>query len=243
MFLMMDKASNGVNKEYGVYAGIGAVLIVVVVGLWWMRANQAPAATPSEDVTITTESDISSEAAIGDEVSVASSVPPAEKPPVQNQPATVVPYTPFTLVAGETVASWDFVGTHKDGGQLEAKVRADIARLNGLISTGEVSRYEVYVSLANQYHLLGDGGKEYEFLGYALAIDASHTGLAWNNMGKLLERLGAYKSARVAYDNMVKAQPTAQYLRARLEFLQAHMPEDTEAIAQAEAALAASSGQ
>jgi tetratricopeptide (TPR) repeat protein len=139
------------------------------------------------------------------------------------------------------VASWNFAGTYKDGGTLEARANADIARLKGLMGSPDFTKYELYVSIANQYELLGDGKQEFTYLNYALAIDSTKTGLAWHNMGKLLERLGAYKSARVAYDRAVQAQSTSQYIRARLEFLQAHMPEDTDAIAQAQADLAASS--
>ena len=113
--------------------------------------------------------------------------------------------------------------------------------MKGLMGSPDFTKYELYVSIANQYELLGDGKQEFTYLNYALAIDSTKTGLAWHNMGKLLERLGAYKSARVAYDRMVQAQSTSQYIRARLEFLQAHMPEDTDAIAQAQADLAASS--
>ena len=112
--------------------------------------------------------------------------------------------------------------------------------MKGLLNSGTFTNYELYVSIANQYELLGDGKQEYTYLNYALAIDSTKTGLAWHNMGKLLERLGVYKSARVAYDRMIQAQSTTQYIRARLEFLQAHMPEDTDAINEAQAALSAS---
>ena len=221
-----DKLTN-MNIRY-IYAIIGALLILVA-GIWWVQANKVSDA-PAEAVATSTEP-------------IATSTPSSSntsvQPVAQQQPTSPTP-VPFALISGETVASWDFSGTHKDGGQLEAKVRADITRLKGLINSGTYTNYELYVSIANQYELLGDGKQEFTYLNYALAIDSTKTGLAWHNMGKLLERLGAYKSARVAYDRMVATQPTAQYIRARLEFLQAHMPEDTDAIAQAEADLAAS---
>ncbi len=143
----------------------------------------------------------------------------------------------FPLVAGESVASWDFVGTYEDGGALEERVLANITRLKGLFGQEGYTDYELYVSFANQYELLGDGEKSYDYLLKALAIDSETTGLAWHNMGKLMERFGALKTARIAFDNMVTAQATMQYQTTRIDFLKAHMPEDTAAIKQAEAQL------
>ena len=228
---MIDKASNGVNKEYGMYAAGALAFVVLVAGIWWTQANKISNA-PAETVATSTEP-------------VATSTPSSSNPPVQPvtqkpKPSPSTPSPVFSLVSGEVIASWDFVGTYNDNGQLEARANAEIARMKGLLNSGTYTNYELYVSIANQYELLGDGKQEYTYLNYALAIDSTKTGLAWHNMGKLLERLGAYKSARVAYDRMVQAQSTSQYIRARLEFLKAHMPEDTTAIAQAEADLAAS---
>ena len=212
-----------------------SALLLLAAGIWWVQTNKVPD-VPTEPVATSTEPVPTSSTP-----STSTSNPPVQ-PAVGQQPSpTQSSQAPFALVSGETVTSWDFAGTHNDNGQLEAKVRADIERLKGLLNSGEYTKYELYVSIANQYELLGDGKQEYTYLNYALAIDSTKTGLAWHNMGKLLERLGAYKSARVAYDRLVQVQSTTQYIRARLEFLQAHMPEDTGAIAQAQADLAASS--
>ena len=228
---MIDKASNGVNKEYGMYAAGALAFVVLVAGIWWTQANKTSDA-PAETVATSTEP-------------VATSTPSSSNPPVQPvtqkpKPSPSTPSPVFSLVSGEVIASWDFAGTYNDNGQLEARANAEIARMKSLLNSGTYTNYELYVSIANQYELLGDGKQEFTYLNYALAIDSTKTGLAWHNMGKLLERLRAYKSARVAYDKLVQMQPTTQYLRARLEFLQAHMPEDTVAIAQAQADLAAS---
>ncbi len=223
-----DKLTN-MNTRY-VYAIIGALLLLVA-GIWWVKATPSPSEPVPENIATSSDSAL---------IATSSSSNPPVQPVAQKpKPSSVTPPA-FSLVSGETIASWDFSGSYKDGGQLEAKVRADITRLKGLLNSGTFTNYELYVSIANQYELLGDGKQEFTYLNYALAIDSTKTGLAWHNMGKLLERLGAYKSARVAYDRMLQAQPTSQYIRARLEFLQARMPEDTAAIAQAEADLAAS---
>lgn len=211
----------------------GAVLIVVVAGIWWIKTNQAPA-VPVEIAATSSESSLIAASSTSNLpirlVTKQKSTPPSP---------TTSSYS-FSLVPGEGIASWDFAGTHKDGGQLEARVRAEIEKMKGLLNSGASNRYELYVSIANQYNLLGDGRQEFTYLNYALGVDSTKTGLAWHNMGKLLERLGAYKSARVAYDAMIQAQPTSQYILARLEFLKAHMPEDTDAIGQVEADLGTS---
>lgn len=222
------------------YAAVVAGAIFLAGVIWWTQANK-PSGTPIDTVATSTDSTSSPQAATSS-ASTPTPTPTPSSPVVAQKPKPVpaAPSPAFSLVQGEAVASWDFVGTHNDNGQLEAKVRADIERLKGLLNSGKYTNYELYVSIANQYELLGDGKQEYTYLSHALAIDSTKTGLAWHNMGKLLEKLGAYKSARVAYDRLIQVQPTTQYLRARLEFLKAHAPEDTDAIKRAEADLSVS---
>ena len=150
---------------------------------------------------------------------------------------------PFELASGESVSSWSFQGAYTGNPELEAKAETEIERLEGLFGQEGYTDYELDVSIANQHNLLGDGKKEYDYLMRALAIDSEKTGLAWHNVGKLFERLGAIQTARIAYDNMVEAQQVIQYQIERLEFLQAYMPEDIEAIKQAEAQLQGTSGE
>ena len=225
------------NKQYGVYAALGALLVIIVGGIWWARSN-TPNPAPAQTAT-TTDSGTSTTTTTAGNTTTA---PAGTQSTTGAQPKSAPLATgyKFSLVPGETVASWNFAGSYKDGGTLEASRYAEIVRLLKMLNSNAFTNYELYVSVANQYELLGDGKQEFTYLNYALAIDSTKTGLAWHNMGKLLERLGAYKSARVAYDRMIQAQPTTQYLRTRLEFLKARMPEDAAAIAQAEAALSAS---
>ena len=150
---------------------------------------------------------------------------------------------PFELATGESISSWDFKGVYTGNSELEQRGKEEITRLMGLFGQEGYTDYELYVSIANQYDLLGNGRKEYDYLRMALAVDAEHTGLAWHNMGKLLERFGAYQSARIAYDAMVEAQPILQYQSVRVEFLKMYMPEDTEAIKRAENQLSGTAGE
>lgn len=149
----------------------------------------------------------------------------------------------FEFAEGEKITSWDFQGVYTDNAELEERVQTEITRLKGLFGQEGYTDYELYVSIANQYELLGDGEKTYNYLRMALAVDAEHTGLAWHNMGKLLERFGLFESARIAFDAMVEAQSAIQYQTVRLEFLKTHMPEDTEAIERAQAQLDGTLGE
>ena len=139
---------------------------------------------------------------------------------------------PLPLVEDDAVSSWDFQGTHEDGGELEKKAKDEIVRLGSLYGNpeGEPTDYILNVSIANQYELLGDGKSAYKYLGRALSIDSTKTGLAWRNLGSLLERLGALQTARIAYARAVEAQPFIEYHVARLRFLITHFADDTAAI-------------
>jgi len=141
---------------------------------------------------------------------------------------------PLSIARGDTVSSWSFQSSHADGGEMEKRARDEIARLEEMIGKDngpDVTDYQLYVGIANQYQLLGDGQRAYEYLGKALAIDAEHTGLAWHNLGVLMERLGAKNTARVAYANAVEAQPHIdQYWVAHLRFLTNHFPAETNTI-------------
>ncbi len=139
----------------------------------------------------------------------------------------------YSLAAGDTIASWEFQGSYKDGGPLEQKANDAIVRLREQLQDAatEPTDYSVYVSIASQYTLLGDGKSAYESLLHALAIDPEKTGLAWHNMAALMERLGALNTARDAYTRAVDAQPhIEQYHTARLEFLTKSFPEDVATI-------------
>ncbi len=139
----------------------------------------------------------------------------------------------FGVVAGDTIASWDWQGPYADGGAFEAKARGEITRLEALFGNpeGEPTDYILHVSIANQHHLLGDGEAEFASLNRAIAIDSTTTGLAWRNMGALMEKLGALGSARIAYAKAIEAQvQIIEYHTTYISFLLKHFSADTNAI-------------
>ena len=140
------------------------------------------------------------------------------------------------VVSGEEISLWDFQGAYIGNAELEAKADASIGRSLGLIGSGQYSDYTLYVSVANQYDLKGDGRNELMYLEKALAVSTT-TGLAWHNAGQLFTRLGAYQTARFALERAAAVQPITQYERALVDFLEAHFPEDTAAIGEGRQAL------
>lgn len=126
----------------------------------------------------------------------------------------------YPLAAGETVASWKLSGA----GTNVAVTNKEIARLKGLIGKAGVPDYDLYVGIASEYELLGDGKTAYQYFSKAIAVDPSR-GLAYYNLGHLLEGLGALKTARSAYEAAAKAEPTVSvYQEAVTQFDTRHQP-------------------
>ena len=139
----------------------------------------------------------------------------------------------YHLAQGEKITNWQFQGAYTGNADLEKRAHDEIDRLQGFVGKGPDTDYSYYISIANQYDLLGDGKSEYSYLQKALAIDAMHTGLAWSNVAALFERLGALSSARDAYKRAANAQASPQYITAYLEFLTERFPHETSEIEKA----------
>jgi len=144
----------------------------------------------------------------------------------------------------DSIISWNFTGAYADRPDLIAKANAEIARLSGLIGKGIYSDTILFVSIANQYGLLGDGKQEYEYLNRAVEAGGNTTGLPWHNLGVLMERLGALQTARIAYENATLVQPEIkEWHYAYLTFLTARMKNYTTGIEKAFAAAKKNLGQ
>jgi tetratricopeptide (TPR) repeat protein len=140
---------------------------------------------------------------------------------------------PLPIVAGDDIASWSFAGAYSDNQELIAKADAEIKRLQGLIGKGTYSDVAILVGIANQYDLVGDGKREYEYLGTAVN-SSTENGLPWHNLGVLMEKLGAFKTARIAYEKSVLALPRLDsYQYSYIEFLITRMKDDSDSIEKA----------
>ena len=195
---------------------IGGILVVGIVGIGIMQLRNSEK-EPDQSLPIT-----------GIQATTTTSEPSSPPAPISiPKPA---PFTGIALLPGDAIASWDFKGAYTGNPELESKADAELARLQSLMGSQQYPDYVLYVSMANQYDLKGDGRQELAYLEKALAIDSTRTGLAWYNAGQLLKRLGAYRTARVAFERAATVQPVAQYQKALTDFLKTHFPSDTSAI-------------
>ena len=149
---------------------------------------------------------------------------------------------PLSVISIEEVKNWDFEGPYEASEELKSQALAEIKRLEGLFEEKNFTEYELNVSIANQYDLLGDGKKTYEYLSKAIRIDSEKTGLAWNNMARLMEKLGAYENAKIAFDLTIKAQPIPAFYIAQIDFLERHFPDDKASIEKAKNGLGTPNG-
>jgi len=115
----------------------------------------------------------------------------------------------YTLSPNDHISTWQWHGAYLDGAQKESDTKKEIARLRSMFGKGSVSDYELYIGIASQYELLGDGKSAYQYLSGAIAKEPKK-GLAYMNMGHLMEELGAFTTAHQAYDEAVRLEPTNQ---------------------------------
>lgn len=137
---------------------------------------------------------------------------------------------PFPVNPNDTIASWSFKGAYDGNDALVAKAHADITKLSGLLGKGQYPDYEIFAGIAQDYDFLGDGKDEFNYLEKAIAADPTDA-VVWDNLGVLMEKLGALNTARAAYAQAVAIEPSVgAFQEAQLGFLIAHVPQDTSAI-------------
>lgn len=213
-------------EKHWIVVGSGFLVVIAAAGaVWSLFPRSVVAPSPLVSGTPPTENAV-----------VASSTP---KSIVANRPVS----HPLPLAKGDSIASWDFKGAYTGNPELVAKAQAEIKRFSDLLATATSSSMILSVAIANEYELLGKGKEQYEYLGRAVRVD-SGSGLPWHNLGVLLERLGAFKTARIAYEKATILQPQfAFYQFAYLEFLLQSFKQDTVVVEKAFAAAEANLGK
>ena len=191
---------------------IGGVLIIVVAGItqfFFPRTVVSPTLPAVEqNVSATTTG----------------AVAPATATSAQKSPVT----NPLPFAQGDSIASWNFQGAYTGNPELVAKANAEIKRISALLITATSSATILSVSIANQYGLLGDGKNEYDYLIRAVKAGGTTSGLPWHNLGVLMEKLGAYTTARIAYEKSTLVQPELKFYHyAYIEFLTTRTKDDT----------------
>ena len=133
---------------------------------------------------------------------------------------------PFPINPTDIIASWDFKGAYASNTTLIAQANADIAKLTGLLGKGEYDDYDLYDGIANDYAALGNGTLAYQDYNRAIAIHPTK-GLAYANLARFMDGLGAHYTAADAYAKAVAVQPSwLEYHLDRLTYLTRQFPND-----------------
>ncbi len=195
---------------------VGSVAAVLLIGIiiWLVLANFAAQGHPTVPVSPT----------------ASSTAPFASTTPPKHSTATTVTYhapvtksylSALTIDSRDTIASWKLQITEST--TTKEKLQTQIKTLTGDIRKGHYSNFNIYTQIAQDYELLGNGKSAYDFYMLAAKVSPANNGLAWNNIGNLMEQLGAYHTARNAYAASVALSPKVeQFWVSYLNFLSVH---------------------
>lgn len=200
---------------------VGAVLIIFVAGavqFFSARPEVSPtmltATSTAEQITSATTTSIDTTASV-------------------NTTKKNLDTNPLPLANGYSIASWEFKGAYTGNSELVAKAQSEIKRFSELLATATSSAMILSVGIANQYELLGDGKNQYDYLERAIQASPDN-GLPWHNLGVLMERLGALRTAKIAYEKSTLVQPEWKlYHYAYIEFLTTRTEDDVASIEKA----------
>lgn len=136
----------------------------------------------------------------------------------------------FPIHSQDTVSSWNFSGPYAGNDTLTQQAHDDITKLTGLIGKGQYDDYDLYIGIANDDNLLGDGKAAYDNYNQAIHLQPAK-GLAYVNLAHLMDELGAYQTAANAYTKAVTVEPSVlEYHVERLAYLTRQFPKDNSVI-------------
>lgn len=200
-----------ITRKQWIIAGTGFLAAALAAGVWLDYTRTATSALPAAlpDIASSTES----------------SVAPKQ------ESATVG--GPFPINPNDVIASWDFKGAYVGNDTLIAQANADSAKLKGLLGTGQYDDYDLYLGIGNDDNLMGDGKGAYENFNRSISIHPNK-GLAYANIGHLMDELGAYYTAADAFAKSTVAEPSVlRYHVERLIYLTRQFPKDNARISAA----------
>jgi len=134
----------------------------------------------------------------------------------------------FTLVEGERPA-WDFEGSYETSGELTLRAETERERLETLLGSGEFPDYDIYVGIAQQHLLLGEGKKSYENLIIAVGENKARS-LAFMNLGGLLGKVGAPESGKTAYEMGLDRDDNVQNRIQYIQHLEQYFGDDLDLV-------------
>jgi tetratricopeptide (TPR) repeat protein len=133
----------------------------------------------------------------------------------------------FPINTQDKIASWTFKGAYSGNDTLMQQAAADVAHLKSLLGKGEFDDYDLHIGLGNDANLMGDGKTSYGEYNRAVAIHPTK-GLAYANLGHLMDELGAPYTAADAYSKAVAVEPgQLEYHIERLTYLTGQFPQDS----------------
>lgn len=201
-----------IEKQWFV-TSVGALVVALAVGVLWYNRVEVPVPEiqePTQSVSTTTAESLQ---------------PEVKKEIVLQAPKSVPAISKFPINPADTIVSWNFKGVYTGNDTLIAKANADIAHLKSLIGKGQYDDYDLYVGIGNAASLIGNGESAYQNYNRAVSIH-SDKGLAYMNLGHLMDLLGAYRTAADAYAKAAAVEPIPQYKNAQLDYLMWRFPEE-----------------
>jgi tetratricopeptide (TPR) repeat protein len=136
------------------------------------------------------------------------------------------PLPGFPINPKDSIRSWTFKGAYTGNDTLITQANADMAHLVSLMGKGEFDDYDLYIGIGNDYNLEGNGKAAYDAYNRAITIHTDK-GLAYANLGHLMDEIGAPYTAADAYAAAVKAEPgQLEYHIDRVTYLTRQFPED-----------------
>jgi tetratricopeptide (TPR) repeat protein len=200
-----------ITRKQWVVAGLGFLAVALAIGVWLdytrTTAPAFPIALP--DIASSTES---------------SAAPKQESAAVGG---------PFPINPNDVIASWNFKGAYVGNDTLIAQATADSAKLKSLLGTGQYDDYDLYLGLGNDENLMGNGKGAYQYFNRSISIHPNK-GLAYANIGHLMDELGAYYTAADAFAESTVVEPSVlRYHVERLIYLTRQFPKDNARIAAA----------
>ncbi len=197
------------NREIIVGLVVGVVLVVVLV--WVISAKVA-----SRGITKQTVENIqSSVSKTSTTTQKNSGVNVVNKIPINSSSLSTIAIDPR-----DSIVSWstNVLATE----YIKKQIQKNIFSLSSKIGSDKKNNYNLLIQIAQDYELLSDGKSAYSF--YTLAAkEKPSNGLAFSNIGNLMQKLGAYNTAHNAYAESVRLSSSVEvYWLAYLGFLSAH---------------------
>lgn len=132
----------------------------------------------------------------------------------------------FPISPKDSISSWTFKGAYTGNETLITQANTDLAHLESLLGKGQFDDYDLYIGIGNDENLEGNGKAAYDAYDHAILIH-TNKGLAYANIGHLMDELGAYYTAADAYADAVHAEPgQLEYHIERLTYLTRQFPQD-----------------